>query len=46
MRFDEPIEYNMRNLFLENSYTKCESTVESFARLFLLYAKLRTIKKY
>ena len=37
-KFDELIEYNMRNIFLENSYTKCAG--ETIPRPFLKKSKL------
>ena len=55
MKFGQLIECNMRNIFLEKSYTKCDG--ETSPRpiseklklsisldLFLLYAKLRAIE--
>ena len=33
MKFDQLIEYNMRNIFIEKSYTKCHE--ESISRPFL-----------
>ena len=62
MEFGQLTEYNMRNIFLETSYTKCdrEALFRPFSKnsklsvyldiflhsLFLLYAKLLTIKIY
>ena len=54
MKFDQLTEYDMRNIFLEKSYTKCGK--ETISRLFskksklsisldrCLYAKLRAIE--
>ena len=38
MKFGQFIEYNMRHIFLEKSYTKCggETSPRSFLRLFLI----------
>ena len=57
MKFGQLIECNMRNIFLEKSYTKCDG--ETSPRpiseklklsisldLFLLYAKLRAIETF
>ena len=38
MKFGELVEYNMRNIFLEKSYTKCDG--ENIPRLFLKKSKL------
>ena len=38
IKFDQLIKYNMRNLFLKNSYTKCVG--ESIPRLFSKKSKL------
>ena len=50
MKFDQLIEYNMRNIFVEKSYTKCaRETIPTplskkvLNSLFLLYANLRAI---
>ena len=39
MKFGQLIEYNMRNIFLEKSYTKCGG--ETITRLFSKKSKLR-----
>ena len=53
MKFGHLIEYNMRNIFVQKSYTKCgEQTISLlFSKksklsisLFLLYADLRAIE--
>ena len=55
MKFSQLIEYSMRNIFLQKSYTKCggETGPTTFTgklklsiSLFLLYCKLRTIEIY
>ena len=65
MKFGQLIEYNMKNIFIEKSYTKrgVETSLRSFSKksklsispdqqskalcsLFLLYGKLRTIKRH
>ena len=54
VKFGQLIEYNMRNIFLEKSYTKCdgETVRRPFSKnsklstswdQYLLYAKLRAI---
>ena len=42
MKFDQLIEYNMRNIFLEKSYTKCgrESIPRPFSKKSKLTASL------
>ena len=58
MKFRQLIEHNMGNIFLQQSYTKSGGDtflknqkwaylrINSFYFLFLLYAKLKTIKIY
>ena len=47
MKFVQLIEYKMRNIFLEKSYTECggQTSPRTFVeKLKLSYAKLRTIE--
>ena len=52
MKFGQLIEYNMRNIFYEKSFSKCggETIPRPFSKvsysLSLLYAKWRAIKLY
>ena len=55
MKFGQLIEYNMRNIFVEKSYTKCAGETipsaylyqqcEVLNSLFVLYANLRAIER-